>query len=76
MEVLLIKMPRDIIALNDIAISTLGGSFKSNQIESFSARDLTIQIDEDVHWTLDGEYEAGAGVCEIHTLESAITMII
>lgn len=76
MEVLLIKMPRDIIALNDIAISTLGGSFKSNQIESFSARNLRIEIDGNVHWTLDGEYEAGADICDIHTIESAISLIV
>ncbi len=76
MEVLLIKMPRDIIALNDIAISTLGGSFKSNQIESFSARDLRIEIDGNVHWTLDGEYEEGAEICDIHTIESAISLVV
>ena len=75
MEVLMIKMPRDIIALNDIAISTLGGSFQSHQIEKYSAHDVTVEIDENTHWTLDGEYEKGAGVCEIRTLKSAISLI-
>ena len=75
MEVLMIKMPRDILALNDIAISTLGGSFQSHQIEKYSAHDVTVEIDENTHWTLDGEYEKGAGVCEIRTLKSAISLI-
>lgn len=75
MEVLMIKMPRDIIALNDIAISTLGGSFQSHQIEKYSAHDVTVEIDENTHWTLDGEYEKGACVCEIRTLKSAISLI-
>ena len=75
MEVLMIKMPRDILALNDIAKSTIGGSFQSHQIEKYSAHDVTVEIDENTHWTLDGEYEKGAGVCEIRTLRSAISLI-
>lgn len=75
MEVLMIKMPKDLIALSDIAASTLGGTFKSDQIEKFSARNVTVEIEEGIHWTLDGEYEEGSGVCEIKTLESAISLI-
>ena len=75
MEVLLVKMPKDIIDLNDIAISTLGGSFKSEHIETFSARSVTVELNEGIHWTLDGEYEAGSAVCEIKTVASAISLI-
>lgn len=76
MEVLMIKMPKDIIELNDIAISTLGGTFKSHQIEKYSAHSVTIEIDENIHWTLDGEYEKGGPVCEIKTLKSAISLMV
>ena len=75
MEILMVKMPADIIALNDIAISALSGTFKSHQIETYSAHSLTVEIDEGVHWTLDGEYEKGSSVCEIKTLRSAISLI-
>ena len=75
MEVLLIRMPRDLIELSDTAASILSGTFKSLQIETYSARNVTFELDEDVHWTLDGEYEKGSGVCEIKTLESAISLI-
>lgn len=76
MEVLMIKMPKDIIELNDIAISTLGGTFKSHQIEKYSAHSVTVEIDKDIHWTLDGEYEKGGPVCEIKTLKSAISLMV
>lgn len=76
MEVLMIKMPKDIIELNDIAISTLGGTFKSHQIEKYSAHSLTVEINEGIHWTLDGEYEKGGGICEIKTIRSAISLIV
>ncbi len=75
MEVLMIKMPKDLIELSEIAASTLGGTFKSHQIETYSAHSVTVEIDRDTHWTLDGEYEKGREVCEIKTLESAISLI-
>ena len=75
MEVLLVKMPKDLIDLNDIAISMLGGSFVSSQIESFSAANVRIEIQDGIHWTLDGEYEEGSEVCNIHTLRSAVSLI-
>ena len=75
MEVILIKTPKDLIELSDISASILGGTFNSQQIEKFSAHRVTFEIDEDVHWTLDGEYEKGSGICEIDTIESAISLI-
>jgi len=75
MEVLMVKMPADLIELNDIAISALSGTFKSHQIETYSAADVTVEIDEGIHWTLDGEYEKGSRICEIKTLKSAISLI-
>ena len=75
MEVLLIRMPKDLIELSDTTASILGGTFKSHQIEKYSAKNITFEIEEDTHWTLDGEYEKGNRVCEIKTLESAISLI-
>lgn len=75
MEVLMIKMPKDLIDLSETAASILGGTFKSHQIEKYSAHSVTFEIDEGIHWTLDGEYEKGKGICEIDTIESAISLI-
>ncbi|MBR0399574.1 MAG: YegS/Rv2252/BmrU family lipid kinase [Mogibacterium sp.] len=75
MEVLLVRMPKDPIALNDIVVNMLGGTLASNQIEFFSAKDIDVEIDPGTHWTLDGEYEEGRDVCNITTVRSAITLI-
>lgn len=75
MEVLLIKMPKDIIQLSETAVSMLGGTFLSNQIESFTTSSLEVEIENDIHWTLDGEYEEGSSSCEIKILPSAIRVI-
>ncbi len=75
MEVLMIKMPRDLIELSDITASILSGTFKAHEIEKYSAHNVTFEIDEGTHWTLDGEYEKGEKICEINTIESAISLI-
>lgn len=75
MEVLLVKMPKDLLELSDISVSMLSGTFDSGQIESFSARDIEVEIEEGTHWTLDGEYEEGSGLCRIHTIKSAVSLI-
>lgn len=75
MEVFLIKTPRDIIELNDIAINMLNGTLHSSQIDFFSAKNIEVDIEEGTHWTLDGEYEQGKSHCTISTMESAISLI-
>ena len=75
MEVMMIRMPKDLIELSEIAASTLGGTFNAPEIEKYSAREIRVEIDEGTHWTLDGEYEEGSTVCEIKTIESAISLI-
>lgn len=75
LEVLMVKMPGDILALNDIAVSMLSGSFKSSQIETFTASNIKVEIEGNTHWTLDGEYEEGKEGCNIRTIEKAIQII-
>ena len=75
MEVMMVKMPRDILDLSDIATSMLSGNFNSHQIETLSAHEVTVEIESGVHWTLDGEYEEGAELCEIKTVQSAVQLI-
>ena len=75
MEVLLIKMPRDIIEMNAILGSMMINDLDTKHIDFFSAKNIEIEIDEGTHWTLDGEYEEGAKNIEIKTLESAIKII-
>jgi len=75
MEILLVNMPKDPLALNDIVVNMLDGSLRSDQITFFSAKDIEVEIDSGTHWTLDGEYEQGADICTIQTLRSAIKLI-
>ena len=75
MEVFLIRMPKDLLELNEIGINMLNGTLNASQIEIFSAEHVEVDIQPGTHWTLDGEYEEGADHCDINTIESAISLI-
>lgn len=76
MEIFLIKMPKDIIDLNNIITKLLNNQLNSNEMEFFSGQNIHVEIDEGTHWTLDGEYEEGAESIDIETLRSAIKVIV
>lgn len=75
MEVLLVKMPKDLIDLNEIITHMLNNNLDSRELEFFSGQNIHVEIEEGTHWTLDGEYEEGAPSIDIKTLRSAITLI-
>lgn len=76
MEVLLIEAPSSLLEVNEMVRALLGNSLEAPNIKFFSARDIKVEIAEGTHWTLDGEYEQGAENIEIHTLQSAIELIV
>lgn len=55
-EVVLIKNPDNIMELQEIIASILIEQIDTKYMESFSASKLEIDSQEDVAWTLDGEY--------------------
>lgn len=76
MELLLIKMPGNIIELNEMVVSLLDGSLKASNIEFISAKSITVRMEKETHWTLDGEYEKGGREIRIDTIRSAIRLIV
>lgn len=55
-EVTLIKMPYNMIELNLILTSILGNKIHNDYMQCFKASSLTIEADEEIPWTLDGEF--------------------
>lgn len=55
-EVTLIKMPYNMVELNLILTSVIGHKIHSDYMQCFKAASLTIETDEAIPWTLDGEF--------------------
>ncbi|MCQ2446207.1 MAG: YegS/Rv2252/BmrU family lipid kinase [Clostridia bacterium] len=75
-EVALVKNPKNLSGLMDIAKAVLEKNLNSEYITLLHAASVTFSSDEDIPWTLDGEFDPGAGKVEIlnrhHALRFAI----
>ena len=74
-EVMLIKEPKDIIDLNDITAYLLGNKKESDLIYSFKTNKITLKTNEEIPWTLDGEYGDSPSVVNIESLNKVIGII-
>ena len=55
-EVALIKRPTNVMELNQILTDVMNGSFNSSQMYTFKTAYLHIDAEEEIPWTLDGEF--------------------
>ncbi len=74
-EVMLIRRPKNILELNEIIASLLGAS-DSKMIEVFKTTGLTVQCEEEVPWTLDGEYGGEHKTVSIKNLKHAVQIML
>ena len=64
-EVVLIENLTTLPELSDTVYSVLTGDFISRQITFFHAGEITIEADNAMDWTLDGEYHRGDRIVKI-----------
>ena len=73
-EVTLIVQLKNPLEMQEIIRNLLSMEDNSDLIYSFKARKLTIEADEAVAWTLDGEYGGSPEVVEIENLKQALNL--
>ena len=74
-ELLLIRLPKDFFELNEIVIALSSKKYKTKMITFISAKDITIETQEKINWTLDGEYASGEEIIKVENLNKAIKII-
>lgn len=75
-EVLLIRNPENILKLQPLIDGIIRQDFEREGMEFFSTSKLTVTTDEDIAWTLDGEFFEGAPEIEITNINNAIRFIV
>ncbi len=75
-EALLIKKPDNILKLQPVIDGILRRDLSREGIEFFHTKRLTVIEGENVSWTLDGEYAAGAEKIEIENMHLAVRLIV
>lgn len=74
-EVMLIRKPKNILELNEI-IASLVGPGDSKMIEVFKTTTLGMQCEEEISWTLDGEFGGEHRSVEIQNMKHAVQIVL
>lgn len=75
-EVTLIRMPKTVMELQEILRAIVMQEDNSDLIYSFKSRKITIESDEAIPWTLDGEYGGNPKVVEIENRHKALNLYL
>ena len=75
-EVTLITNPKNPLELQEIMTSLLTAEDNTDRIYSFKASRLTIESEETVQWTLDGEFGGEHTFVEIENLHEAMNLYL
>ena len=76
LEVLLVKYPKNPADVMQTIFDAQSGKFDSPMFDFFSTNELTITTEDDISWTLDGEYQRGNEKIHIKNIKSAIPIIL
>jgi diacylglycerol kinase family enzyme len=74
-ELLLIRLPKDLLELNEIIMSLTSKKYKTKLITFMSAKNIIIETKENINWTLDGEFAYGEETVKVENLNKAIKFI-
>lgn len=74
-EVLLIKNPKDLIELSEIAAFLIDQKQNTNLVKTFTTDKLIIESNKEIPWTLDGEYGGSPNSATIKNINKALTLI-
>ena len=75
-EVLLVKKPQNLIELQMIINSLLLSDPRNNSIYKFKASNISIECDEEIEWTLDGEFGGSINKVNIINHKEAINFLV
>ena len=75
-EMLLIRAPRNLIELPEIVYLLTTQNYESDKITFVNADNFTIYAEEDMAWSLDGEYQEGCSKIEVENIHNAINILV
>ena len=75
-EVTLIAHPKNPLQLQEIITALVMAEDNTDMIYSFKTRQLTIETDEEVPWTLDGEFGGNHSYVEIENRHKALNLYL
>lgn len=75
-EVTLVKMPGNPIELNEIMVALLNRDIDTEHMYCFKSSEIRFESEEEISWTLDGEYGGSHKEVTVRNREKAIEIIV
>ena len=75
LELLLIRAPKDLFELGECVRALQQKTYNCEMITFLSTDSVSVSAPEDLHWTIDGEQEAGHATISVSCLRHAIRVI-
>ena len=74
-EVMMVKMPNDLLEMGDLINAFTFQDFSSPLIDFFHTDEITFEMPKSVNWTVDGEKQNGCANVSIKNLHNALGII-
>lgn len=74
LELTLVKMPKNLLDLHRIVISLINGNYDPSVITFRHVKTVKFSSEEEIPWSLDGEYASGGTEVEITALPGAFSL--
>ncbi len=75
-ELILVKAPRDLIEVADLAHLVTTQNYESSMLTFVNAKEFRIHASSETSWTLDGEYQEGCEEILVENKHHAINLMI
>lgn len=75
-EVTLIRKPKNIIELQEIVAALVIEQIDSKYMESFKVSSITFESNDEVAWTLDGEYGGSHNFVKVYNRQQALSIMV
>lgn len=75
-EIMLIRKPINLIELQEVVAALLIEEYDSKYMQTFEASKVIFECEEEIAWTLDGEFGGEHNRVEIENMNKAITVMI
>lgn len=76
LEVLLIKYPKNPVEATQTLIEIQNSKFDTPYFDFFSAKEITFSTEDEVDWTIDGEYQKGSPEICVSNLHSRFSLVL
>ena len=76
LDILLIKYPKNPIEASQMFFDLKQEKFNPQYFDFLSAKDITVETNDEIDWTLDGEYQKGNNIVTINTIKDAIHLLM